>query len=127
MAFEVPKITDNQTVVGLSTLKESILVGTRGCEIFEIRVDKTDQKEIYVTRMQSHAKQDLKAICVGDVDAVYTGGEDRIIFKWKITDKAKSASVRVKRKYPIQGMDYSVGLKILAVGYKNGVVEFLSG
>lgn len=29
--FEVPKITDNQTIVGLSTLKESILVGTRGC------------------------------------------------------------------------------------------------
>ena len=122
--FEIPRVTDNHAVVGLSTYTESILVGTRGCEIFEIRLN---EKDPIIIRMQSHASKELKALCVGAPDTIYTGGDDRQLFKWKITEKVKTASVRSIRKYPIKGIDYSPNTNLLAVAYKNGLLELLDG
>lgn len=75
--------------------------------------------------MQSHAVGELRALCVGEPGIVYTGGQDKILFKWQATSKSKKALMRTHKNYPIESIDYCPQLKTLAIGYINGEVEFL--
>lgn len=48
-----------------------------------------------------------------------------MLFKWEVNDKSKSLLQKECKSYPIESIDYDPKSKKIAIGYINGVVDFV--
>lgn len=118
------QLTQLPRVTALSCSKSSVLVGTRGGDILEYRLEDKDLAGCK-TLMSGHSSMDLLALCVHPKSGCfYTGGEDRRIIKWSFA-KDRRLEKEVMANNKVRALDVNVSLNLLAVGYENGVVEFL--
>ena len=98
--------------------KKQLLIGTKGSSILLLNHgDGIDNaKEI----MSGHSDGTIWGAAIAG-DYLFTGGEDQRLMKWDYRS-TKRLIKEVKCPYKIRSLDYSKRLKLLAVGFTNGVI-----
>lgn len=104
--------------------KSNILVGTRGSEILEFKLEDKNLEKGIKKLAEGHSSGDLKAMCIHPKNGCfYTGGEDRLLIKWKYANE-KRAEKTQQLTNMIRCLEVNSNLNTLAVGFSNGTVEF---
>eukprot|EP01039_Chlorochromonas_danica_P011314 gene11314-12624_t len=115
----------NSAVISLHQMKNNVLVGTRGCDIFEVLLGANPGQSHSLTRIAwGHSSGELWGLAVHPSrDEIATVGDDRTIRIWSLRSH-EQVSVRVM-PCAARSLAYSANGEIICIGMTDGGIALL--